>query len=99
MASLKGKEALAFHARLKRGDAARRTAELEKAKANAVACGKEQFDLQKLESLCDTSEAGRMAADDEERRAAYEYRYYVEHPDVRTLAEFARRMTRLAPWL
>jgi hypothetical protein len=98
MTSLKGKEALAFHEQLKRIDAIRRDEELKNAKADAMARGKEPFDLQKLETMCDTSQARRVAAPDEERRAAYEYSYYIEHSDVQTLAEFARLITRLVPW-
>jgi len=98
MTSLKGKEALAFHEQLKRSDAVRRSEELKKAKADAMARGKEQFDLQKLETMCDTSQVRRVTVPDEERRAAYEYSYYIDHRDVQTLAEFARLITRLAPW-
>ncbi len=98
MRSLKGKEALAFHEQLKRSDAVRRDEDLKNAKADAMARGKEPFDLQKLETMCDTSQGERVTVPDEERRAAYEYSYYIEHSNVQTLAEFARLITRLAPW-
>lgn len=97
MATLKGDAALALHRRLKERNTARRAAELSAARAAAWQQGKEDFDLRRLEALCDTGRAmGR--AGEHERRAHYEYLYYVECGKVRTLQEFARIVTQLASW-
>lgn len=97
MATLKGEAALALHRRLKQRNAAQQAAELAAAKAAALQQGKEAFDLHKLEAMCDTSEAGRLA-DEQERHARYEYMYYVECADVRTLQAFAHIVTELSSW-
>lgn len=97
MTILKGAEALALHSKLKRRNAATQTAELDAARAAAEHDGKERFDLQQLETLCDTSQAGRFA-DENDRQATYEYMYYVEYKNVRTLQEFAAIVTKLASW-
>lgn len=55
------------------------------AKVEAVARGKEPFDLARLETLVDPS---RMVAS-EERQLEYEYAYYVRHPRFTTLQELA----------
>jgi len=97
MTRLKGAEALALHAKLKEEDANARVASLAAAKAQAPEEGKEPFNLHKLETLCDTSQAGRMA-EEGDRQATYEYMYYVEYKNVRTLQEFAAIVERIAPW-
>lgn len=58
---------------------------------------REPFDLHKLETLCDTSQAGRMA-EEGDRQATYECMYYVEYKNMRTLQEFAAIVERIAPW-
>lgn len=98
MTSLRGKEALALYAQLKRSHTADRMEYLEKAKTDAAAHAKEPFDLQRLGTMCDIERMGVMAVDEEQCRMAWEYRYYVEHEDVRTLAEFAERIASLLPW-
>jgi hypothetical protein len=67
--------------------------QLAKAKADAQANGKEPFDLEALERLCDTSGDGVVAPIDE-RRARFEYKYYVENPSIRTIADFAALLRR-----
>jgi hypothetical protein len=97
MTILKGAEALALHSKLKRRNVATQIAELDAARAAAEHDGKERFDLRQLETLCDPSEAGRLA-DEQERQVTYEYMYYVEYKQVRTLQEFAAIVTKLASW-
>ena len=97
MTRLKGAEALALHRQLKEEIAKARMADLDAAKARATEEGKEPFDLRKLETLCDTSQAGRMA-EESDRQATYEYMYYVEHKNVRTVQEFAAIVAGIASW-
>jgi hypothetical protein len=70
---------------------------LEKAKQHPAAAGKEPFDLAKLEQLCDTSRDGRLALLDE-RRAQFEFTYYVTCPEITTIAEFAEYVERANKW-
>jgi hypothetical protein len=67
------------------------------AKAEAARHGKESFDLERLESLCDTSHEGRMAPFDE-RITEYEWKYYVDYPEIMTIEEFARKVDELNRW-
>jgi hypothetical protein len=97
MPILTGKEALAFHEQLKTENSNSKRAQLSKAKRDADAIGKESFDLSKLEELCDTSMGGHML-DDEEQRAVYEYGYYVEHPEVRTIVDYSKLISELGKW-
>lgn len=97
MSILTGKEALAYHERLKAENSSRKRAQLSKAKIEADATGKEPFDLGKLEGLCDTSVGGRML-DGDERRATYEYDYYVEHPEIRTIIEYSALISERGKW-
>jgi hypothetical protein len=97
MASLTGKEAEAFHEELKRREAEASARRLAEAKAAAAQRGKEPFSLEKLETMCDTSQDGELAPI-EVRRARYEEMYYVEHPEYTTLAELADLVTRLSRW-
>jgi len=62
-----------------------RAERIERARAEAVALGKEPFDLAKLEKLVDP---GRMVAS-KKRQSEYEYAYYVRHPKFTTLQELA----------
>lgn len=86
--TLKGKAAKAFAEAVARRNRELRDKQRSEAITRAQAKGKEPFDLDRLEQLCDTSREGRMGPVDE-RRARFEYKYYVEHPDVMTLAAFA----------
>lgn len=70
---------------------------LASAKADAQHRNKEPFDLEKLESLCDTSSEGRMAPLDE-RIAEFERKYYVVYPDIMTIEEFAKKIEELSRW-
>jgi hypothetical protein len=93
--TLTGKDALEYTERLRREHAEERAETLARAKHAAV--GKEPFDLAKLETLCDTSSEGRMAPV-EARQAKFEDMYYVEYPDIKTLADFARKIDELNKW-
>lgn len=75
----------------------RRASRLAAAKRHAARRGKEPFDLVKLETMCDTTHAGRLAPL-EERQAEFEWMYYTFHPNVMTLAEFARHVDELNRW-
>lgn len=97
MAELTGKEALEFFERLKQKHAKQREDDLVREKADAQRRGKEPFDLAKLETMCDTSSEGRLDPLDE-RRARFEYGYYVEHPSILTLAEYAAHIERASKW-
>ncbi|UKE51242.1 hypothetical protein KCU57_02335 [Xanthomonas translucens] len=97
MTHLKGADALALHKKLKERNAALRSAELDSAKALAHESGKERFNLEKLESICDTTQAGRIT-DPNDRQAIYEQMYYVEHPKISTLQEFARIVVTISSW-
>ena len=70
---------------------------LETAKADARRRGKEPFDLEKLESLCDTSNEGKMAPLDE-RFAKFEWKYYVENADILKIEAFAKEVEELNRW-
>lgn len=75
---------------------------LARARSEAERLGKEPFDLDAFEALYDTasdlSPGGAHAEPREERERNWAYRYYVEAPEVRTIAEFADRQKRLDPW-
>lgn len=73
---------------IKRENREKAEAALAQRKAEAAARGKEPFDLEKLETMADTSTEGRKDPI-EQRRAYYEYKYYVEHPEYMTLRELA----------
>ena len=70
-------------------------ARLAEAKGRAPAEGKEPFSLERLESLFDTSSFMGDVAPEAERLARYEKRYYVDFPDVKTIAELAQRLQQL----
>jgi hypothetical protein len=97
MAKLEGDEALKLHEELKRKNAERRRKALEDERRAAATRGKEPFDLDALERLCDTSSEGRLDPVDE-RRDRYEYGYYVEHPSIMTIAEYAEYITSASKW-
>lgn len=71
--------------------------QLARAKAEAAVRGKEPFDLEKLETMCDTTSDGVLAPL-EQRHAEFERKYYVGFPDVVTLADFAREIEKLNRW-
>ena len=95
--TLKGKDAEEFLQQIERRNAEVKRQELANAKDDAVARGKEQFDLAKLEALCDTSSEGRLAPIDE-RRKWFEYLYYVSNPQVMTVSEFATIIEKMNKW-
>ncbi|PPV05899.1 hypothetical protein XBLMG947_1517 [Xanthomonas bromi] len=97
MKDLKGAAALEFHKKLKERNEALHASEIESALALADAIGKERFDLDELEKLCDTSGGGRLP-DVEDRHDIYERMYYVEYPKILTLKEFARVVETLSSW-
>lgn len=74
-----------------------RAERLAAARAEAAARGKEPFDLEKLEAMCDTSRDGVLGPPDE-RRAEHEWLYYMLHVDLMTLAEYAERVAERSRW-
>ena len=74
-----------------------RAEKLDAAKADAAVRGKEPFDLAKLETMCDTSHAGRLAPV-EERQSEHEWMYYVHYRNVMTIAEYAEKVEALNRW-
>ena len=70
---------------------------LNAAKVEATKRGKEQFDLHALEQMCDTTHEGRLGPV-EERINEFEWKYYVDYPDLMTLAEFANKVDELSRW-
>ena len=95
--TLRGKEALALFEEIKRRNSAQAAEDLARGKADAASRGKEPFDLEKLEALCDTSSQGRVDPY-ETRHAHYEYMYYVHHPELMTIAELAALVEQLNKW-
>lgn len=85
---LSGKDADDFFESLKQRNEDEKARLLAKQKAEAAQRGKEPFDLGRLEQLCDTTHAGRLAPL-EERQAELEWLYYVTNPSIMTIAEFA----------
>jgi hypothetical protein len=67
-------------------------ARLNRAREEAAARGKEPFDLDRLEAIWKPFSYGRFFPARETRQEEWENRYYLEHPEIMTLAEFARRM-------
>jgi len=86
--TITGKEALELHEAIGRRNEQQHSVRLANAKALAAVRGKAPFDLAKLELIADTTDQGRLDPVDE-RRAEFEEMYYVRHPAVMTLAEFA----------
>lgn len=70
---------------------------LARARSEAAANGKEPFDLEKLETMCDTTTNGRVDPI-EERHARFEEMYYVSYPKILTIADFARKVNELNRW-
>jgi hypothetical protein len=97
MTKLTGEEAKAFSDAIDARNKKLRAEALAREKAAAVERGKEPFDLQKLETMCDTSTEGRLDPEDV-RLARYEFMYYVQHPEFMTLKELADLVTHLSQW-
>ncbi|QBG84935.1 hypothetical protein [Xanthomonas oryzae] len=83
MKTLKGAEALEFHKKLKERNEALHASYIESALVHANAIGKERFDLDELERLCDTSNAGRLT-DVKERHDVYKWMYYLYRVSIST---------------
>jgi hypothetical protein len=94
--TLTGKDALELHERIKHENLSKQAERLARAKEEAAARGKEPLDLAKLETMCAIEALGRMTP--EERVARLEKMYYVEHPELVTLAELARLVDELGRW-
>ena len=72
---------------------------LEEARVSQLEGGKEPFDLMALEAVYDTTDArGRKDPDPAVRTAFWEYKYYVLHPNVRTIDEFAGVRRKMDLW-
>jgi hypothetical protein len=65
--------------------------ELEEAEREAIASGKEPFDLARLEELL---KRGPQAANEQQHRA----NYYISRSEMRTLAEYVARLHAHEPW-
>ena len=64
---------------------------LERAEREAIASGKEPFDLAKFEQLL---QRGPQAKREEGHRAGY----YIFNPELKTLAEYVAHLHRIEPW-
>jgi hypothetical protein len=64
---------------------------LAKATREAEASGKEPFDLARFEALLNRGSQAR-------REQQHRERYYIFHPELRTLEEYARLQLELEPW-
>lgn len=76
-----------IHDRLK----AQAAAELAAAERDAIASGKEPFDLAKLEALL---KRGPQAAREQGHREAY----YISYRDVKSLGEYVARLRAIEPY-
>lgn len=94
---LTGDAAKAFAEQARSFHEARNAERLTNAKLDAQRRSKEPFDLEKLESLCDTSNEGRIAPV-EDRVAKFEWEYYVGFPNIMTIEEFAKKVDELSRW-
>jgi len=94
---LTGEAAWRFVEEIRARNARIKAEQLAAGKADGAARGKEPFDLDRLETMCDTSSEGRVAPR-EWRESYYEDKYYVFYPDVMTLAELAEKVTELSRW-
>jgi len=95
--TLTGKDADDLFEKILARNTKERAERLARAKADAAARGKEPFDLAKLETMADTSSEGRMDPE-EVRRARFEEMYYVDHPSILTIEDFARKVEELNKW-
>jgi hypothetical protein len=86
---IEGAEAQRLNAEVKRNNTEKRIVALNAAKAEAQQKGKELFRLELLSSLCDTSH---------ETPERFEMIYYVEHPDILTIAELAEIINKSNFW-
>lgn len=97
MAPITGKDAQDLFEELQRKNREAGVRALSEAKQAAAVSGKEPFDLEALERLCDTSvETGPLPT--EERRARLEELYYVGRPQCMTLAELAQYIRDVNKW-
>jgi len=94
--TLSDEESLALHEQIKQRNAQKRAEAYARAREAADASGKEPFDLAKLGKLCALDALERMTP--EERAKYLDYEYYVDYPDLRTLAEFAAILEERGRW-
>jgi len=97
MTKVEGDEAWEFHHRICEQHERENAEALARAREEAVARGKEPFDLDKLEQLADTSREGVMDPR-EERQKYFEDMYYVGHPDFMTLEDLAKHIYEISRW-
>jgi hypothetical protein len=79
----------------------REAAQLCRAKEEASHRGKEPFDFSRLRELYDLSSdlsSSEDIADPGAAARAYEKRYYLDFPEVLTLADFARKLEEARPF-
>jgi hypothetical protein len=94
---LTGEAARAFTRVIAERNRKLRAERLAAAKADAAMRGKEPFDLAKLETMSDTTHAGRLDPF-EERHAEFEEMYYTWYPRVMTIVEFAAKVDEWNRW-
>lgn len=98
---LTGAAARAYTESLDREVKMKSASALAAAKSAAKLRGKEPFDLATLETMCDTTNPARLGGQPlpwEARVAEYERMYYIDHPEVMTLADFANIVAEWNRW-
>ncbi len=76
-----------------------RAMRLDEARRKQIAAGKEPFDLTALEAIYDTTnEMTRRDPEPTVRTMFWEEKYYLLHPDVRTIREFAEVRKAMDLW-
>lgn len=89
------KEAHEYTLRVLQENARKRAERIARGKAAARA-GKEPLDLETMKKLSTTEGLGRMS--DAELLMKLEELYYVDHPELMTLADLAAIVEQLASW-
>jgi hypothetical protein len=95
--TITGKDAEAVMEEMRARNAEVEREAMTRRKAEATRNGKEPFDLGRLEALVDTSREGRVDPV-ETRTKRFEQMYYLQFPDVLTIAEFAKKVAELNEW-
>ncbi len=96
---IEGKDALDLMKEIDKREEEKAAALMAQAKARAAASGKEPFDYAKLKGMCQTVYGDTQYMTEAQRAAHFERIYYVDYPDVATLAELAEKVNVLAQWM
>ena len=97
MTKLEGEAATEYLKRTLEEENRKNAETLARARAEAKASGKEPFDLDKLEQLCDTSR-DFVLDPREDRQSHFEYLYYILHPELSTMEELAKYVEHGSRW-